>query len=97
MEDDFQVIIDSLGNTALSWIPEVRQIRILPDEEFGTAHMEIELRTDDWKVREAASDKIVELRSMFLDELSLDYCFVDGPGGDCGVPQQDQARQFVFA
>jgi hypothetical protein len=93
MQDDFDVIIDSLGNMALSWVPQVHSVRIYPDAEQGTATVEICLRTDDWRVQEAAVDKMVELRGMFIDDLSMDYRFTDG-AADCSA-EVPGARQYA--
>ena len=94
MQDDFGVIIDSLGNMALSWVPGVESVHIYPDAEQGTATLEVCLRTDEWQVREAAVDKMVELRSMFIDELSIDYRFTRG-AEDCGAQDRPGARQYA--
>ncbi len=93
MQDDFDVIIDSLGNMTLSWVPEAESVRIYPDAELGTATVEVCLRTDDWRVHEAAVDKMVELRGLFIDELSMDYRFTDG-AADCAA-ERPGARQFA--
>lgn len=71
------MIIESLGNMALAWVPEAQQITIYPDADAGSALVEVCLRRDDWQLREAAIDKMVELRSMFIDDLALSYRFSD--------------------
>ncbi len=93
MEDEFSLIIDSLGNLALSWVPDVQAIRIYPDPVQGVACMEVCLRHDTWEQRERAVDKLVELRSMFIDDLSLSYRFTDG-ACEC-VTDAPGARQYA--
>jgi hypothetical protein len=90
------VIIDSLGNTALSWVPGVRSIRIHSDPVQGTALMDVCLYQSTWQAREAAIEKLVELRCTFLEDLALEYRFVDSD--DCGsVAPQDETRVFAPA
>ncbi|MGI8537300.1 MAG: hypothetical protein ACR2K2_12600 [Mycobacteriales bacterium] len=91
MQDDFDVIIDSLGNMTLSWVPQAESVC---NAEQGTATVEICLRTDDWQVCEAAADKMVELRGMFIDDLSMDYRFTHGVA-DCRTSEYPGARQYA--
>lgn len=94
MQDEFDVIIDSLGNMTLSWVPQAESVCIYPDAEQGTAVVEICLSTDDWQVHEAAVDKMVELRGMFIDDLSMDYRFTHGVA-DCRTSERPGARQYA--
>lgn len=73
--ESFKVVIDALGNYALSFIPDVHLVRIYSDEQDRTAHLEICLHDESWDRRTAAIDAMIEIRTMYLDELSISYEF----------------------
>lgn len=78
MKEDFQVIIDSLGNASLSFLSSsgVRLVRIYSDPDDQTAEVEICLAEDTWEKRNRAIHGMVELREMFMEDLSLEYRFI---------------------
>lgn len=76
---DFKVLIQSLAEHVGDYIglDHVQAASIFADEIDGTAHIEIQLRDNSWPEQSRAIDKMLELRTMFLDELAIDYIFVD--------------------
>ena len=75
MEETFKVIVDSLGHSALTYIPDVHLVRVYSDEVNRTAHLEICLHAETPDAIESAIDGVRELRGLFMDDLSLSYSF----------------------
>jgi len=74
-QEPFEVIIDALGSYAVSFIPDVHLVRIYSDDQDRTAHLEICLHDGSWERQSAAIDSMVEIRAMYLNELSISYEF----------------------
>jgi hypothetical protein len=98
LADDWDVVIDSLGNMCLAYLgpADVDRVRIWSQPTEGSAHIEITLRKDSWENRSAAVDAMVGIRELFLDDLSFDYRFVDGDedAQDLSAPA-DRLSQFA--
>lgn len=89
------MIIDSLGNYSVSMLEGVHEVRILVDEDDRTAHMELCLRSDTWGNRERVVDQMVEIREMFIDDVSISYSFGSSEAAD--LVQSEGAQSLVFA
>lgn len=94
--DSLTVLIDSLGNYALSALAaaDVHTIRIWPDEIDHTARIEICLVEDNWESRARAIKAMAEVREIFIDELAIEYAF-GGSGAD--QSSSTRSRSAVFA
>ena len=93
--ETFDVVIRSLGESSIVYIPGVHLVRIFADETDRTAHMEICLHDSSWAGREAAIDSLVDLRGMFIDDLSLSYTF--STETDSELSDAARSRSAVFA
>ncbi|MGO4600380.1 hypothetical protein [Terrabacter sp. 2YAF2] len=73
----FEIAVQSLGAQIVSYIGRDRlaSVSIAADELTATAEIAIVLRDQSWAEEERAIDKMVEIRGMFLDDLSFDYRF----------------------
>lgn len=97
MMDEFGALVHSLGEHAVSYIrrENLKQLEIMADPMAGAAHIEICLSDDNWAAQSAAIDKMIELREMFLDEISIDYVFVDRES--CGQRSHEREPEFSLA
>lgn len=95
MEETFKVIVDSLGHSALTYIPDVHLVRIYSDELNRTAHLEICLHAETRESLEEAIAGVIELRLLFIDDLSLSYSF--GTETDAELSDRARERSLVFA
>jgi hypothetical protein len=77
--DDFQALMHSLGEHAVDYIGKdsLRRLDVFGDEADGAAYIEICLEENSWDERSRAIDKMLEIREMFLDEVSIEYRFID--------------------
>lgn len=77
--DDFEALIHSLGEHSVDYIGKdrLRQLVVFGDALSETARIEICLTENTWSEQTRVIERMLELRAMFLDELSLDYLFVD--------------------
>lgn len=94
--DDHEALVTSLGEHCVDYIGKnnIRQLSASFDSVNGIAHVEICLDNDSWSARETAIDKMIEVRSMFLDEVSVDYAFSDE--GACVETEKTQA-EYTYA
>lgn len=76
--DDFQALISSLGESTVAYIGKdvLDSLSVFGDPVDMTASIEICLRENSWERQSAAIDTMLEIRAMFLDEVSLSYRFV---------------------
>jgi hypothetical protein len=77
--DEFDALISSLGESIVAYVgrDNLRRLDVFGDEDDSTARVEICLEDNSWGQQSHAIDKMIELRAMFLDELSLEYRFVE--------------------
>lgn len=93
----FEALVHSLGECSVTYVGKehLRQLTIWADELHATAHIEICLEDDSWAAREHAIDKMIEIRQMFLDDISIEYAF---SGGDyCYDQAPAEEPEFSFA
>jgi hypothetical protein len=76
--DDFQALISSLGESTVAYVGEsnLQSLLVFGDPADMTAAIELGLRENTWELQEHAIDRLLEVREIFLDELSISYCFV---------------------
>jgi hypothetical protein len=96
---EFDALIESLGQLTIEYLKSLNvggRVRIFHDEHSGSAHLEICLDDQSWATQSAAIDKMIEIRSIFLDEIAIDYVFVDDDS--CGTSAEPtETRSFVMA
>lgn len=92
--EPFRVVVDALGNYALSFIPDVHLVRVYSDEVDRTAHLEICLHDESWERQSAAIDAMIEIRAMYMDELSISYEFDTETDGELAASGRSSARVF---
>lgn len=82
--DQHEALVNSLGEHCVDYIGKgnLSRLTIALDHANGVAHVEICLQDDSWTAREKAIDAMVDVRLMFLDEVSVDYAFADNTS--CG-------------
>lgn len=94
--NEFQAIVHSLGENIVDCIGKdhLQQVTVFGDDRSGTAEVEIGLADFTWPEQERAIDRMVEIRAMFLDELSISYHFVEPDLESADTPT---TAQLVFA
>lgn len=94
--DGHEALVTSLGEHCVDYIGKnnVRQLTATFDGFNGIAHVEICLHNDSWSARESAIDKMIEVREMFIDHVSVDYAFSDE--GACVETEKSQA-EYTYA
>lgn len=94
--DDSEALVHSLGEHCVDYIGKhnLRQLTATFDHMNGVAHVEICLANDSWSARESAIDKMIEVRQMFLDEVSVDYAF-SGEGACIDVESSQVEYAYV--
>lgn len=77
--DDFEALISSLGEHSVDYIGKdnLRQLAVFGDPGNLSARIEICLEENSWAEQTRAIDRMLELRRMFLDEISIDYAFLN--------------------
>jgi hypothetical protein len=98
LADRWDVLIDSLGNQCIAYLgrADVEKVDIRSQAAEGSAHIEITLRKDSWDNRSLAVETMVDIREMFMDDLSFDYRFVDGDEATQEGPSPvDRVAQFA--
>ncbi len=95
--DSDQALVNSLGEYTVTAIgrSHLRTLTATYDHVNGLAHIEICLSDDSWDARAHAIDKMLEVREMFLDEVSIDYAF--SSPGMCAVETEVADAEFAFA
>lgn len=94
--DTFTALIHSLGEHVVDYIGKdhLERLDVFGDEGDSSAHIEIFLSNQTWDEHSRAIDKMIELRAMFLDELSIDYRFVES---DSETNQSAEARHSTYS
>lgn len=85
--NEFEAIINSLGAQVLTYVGKERltSVTIWGDERAGTADIALVLQDASWASQEYAVEKMIEVRSLFIDDVSIDYRFLtDPPDGQAG-------------
>lgn len=78
--DDFRVLVQSVGEQIVDGIGRDRleRVAVVGDDRISTAEVEITLSDNSWDEQQRAIDKMIDVRGMFLGEVSISYCFLDG-------------------
>lgn len=76
--NDFKVLLESLMEQVKSYVGQdhLSYAQVVGDPLTETAEITLQLSDDTWTEQSRAIDKMIELRSMFLGELGIDYHFV---------------------
>ena len=98
MTDDWDVVIESLGTSCLGYLgsADVRGVRIWLQPLEGSAHIEIALGDDSVENRSRAVEAMVDVRELFIDDLSFDYRFVSADD-DFEASENPRERMAEFA
>lgn len=96
--DEFTATIHSLGEHIVDGIgrDELKHVLVSGDELTSSVEITIVLSHPSWSVQQRAVDKMVELRALFLDEISFDYRFAPAPEGQL-TTTSTKAAQLEFA
>jgi hypothetical protein len=101
LSDDFETLIDSLGDMALDLLgsENLVEVRITADEVLRTAEvvacMDHEPGDDEYR---RLLQKLVEVREFYLDDLALSIAVETGsPGAPRDDPGVTGTRQFAYA
>ncbi len=94
--DEFEATITSLGEHAVDYIgrQNLRQLAVFGDHHNSSADIQICLAVNDWASQTAAIDKMIELRAMFISELSIQYHFIEE---DNYTPTAATRSDFTYA
>lgn len=95
--NEFEATVHSLGESTVEYLRPagVLKVRIWADELSASAHVEICLESQEWEPQSRAIDKMIELRGIFLDDLSFDYVFVDEE--TCELHAKAPSTELTFA
>lgn len=98
--DDFDALVHSLGEHSVSYLRrdlKLAQLSVFGDQLTGSAFVEIVLSHPTWEERGTAIDRMIEIREMFLDEISISYAIHDDE--DCDDPGvlKDREADYVAA
>ncbi len=96
--DDFQALISSLGESTVAYLGKgnLDSLSVFGDPVDMTASIEICLRENSWERQSAAIDTMLDIRGMFLDEVSLSYRFVT-PDSSSGEALRARQPDFCMA
>lgn len=79
--NEFEALIHSLGENVFDYLRSARigmtRLTVESDELTETAHVVIQLEQRTWDVESRAIETLLELREMFLDDISFDYEFIE--------------------
>lgn len=94
--EDFQALVTSLGESTVTYLGKDNLLRldVFADEIDMTAHIEIFLRDDSWAEQSRAIDKMIELREMFIEDISIGYRF---SACDTSTSEAAHARRSSFS
>lgn len=94
--DEFEAVIHSLGEHAVDYLgkDQLRQLAVFGDPLTGSARIEIVLAENSWDEQTRAIDKMLELRLMFLEELSFEYDFLSE---DSCTPVMAERSDYSYA
>lgn len=94
---EFEALVNSLGEQLVDYIGKsnLRRLSLQIDEASLSTNAEVCLRSEDFDVVMHAIEKIGEVRSMFMDELSFEYV-LRGPE-DCDLLSAAPRKELVFA
>ncbi|WP_340539424.1 hypothetical protein [Nocardioides sp. GXZ039] len=94
--DDFQALISSLGESVVTYVGKDRlqSLYVFGDPGDMAAAIELGLAENTWEFQQHAIDKLIEIREMFLDEVSISYRFVTP---DSSSAEATAARQPDFS
>lgn len=99
--DDFQALISSFGETTVTYIGKSRlhSLHINGDEAEGSAFVQICLADNSWGSQMAVIDTMISIREMFLDELAIEYRFIDEDSStqEALDAQEKRTTSFVMA
>lgn len=95
--DEFEAMVNSLGETLVSYIGKdhLRRLSINIDPATYSADVEVCLTSDDFEAVMFAIERIGQVRQIFMDELSFDYVLTSPEA--CRVPEDQRQRELVFA
>jgi len=77
--DPFRALLESILEHCKDYIRrdvDLRALRVTGDSVTETGHIEIVLTKDTWEDQARAIDHMIEIRQMFIDDISLSYEFV---------------------
>lgn len=95
----FQALLRSLLENSVDYIRrdvDLHALRVSGDELTQSAHIEICLAKDTWGEQQRAIDHMIEIREMFIEDVSIDYVFIHVDDWSPTDTSIDRA-QFVFA
>ena len=98
--DAFRALVESVLEHCKDYIQrdvKLQALRVTGDSLSETGHVEIVLAEDTWENRARAIDHMVEVRSMFIDEISLSYHFVRPEDWRGGAAAQASSAESVYA
>lgn len=77
--DEFEALVHSVGENSVDYIGKdaLKLLTVTGDPQSMAARVEICLEDNSWAEQTRVIDRMIEIRTMFLDELSIDYVFVD--------------------
>jgi len=96
----FQALLQSLLEHSVDYIRQdvdLHALRVSGDERTESAHVEIVLNKETWDEQQRAIDHMIEVRGMFIEEISLDYVFIRPEDWRSVDAKTSGLQQFVFA
>ena len=95
--NDFSALVHSLGEHIVGRIGKenLASVTVAGDELTETAEVTISLIEETWAAEERAVDVMVELRQLFMDDLSFDYRFVSRDAATRSASTKAPTLQFA--
>ncbi len=74
---EFEILMESLGTATVGHLHRhgLRSLVVYGHPTSGEAHIDVDLEDDSWSTRREALKSLLEVRLLFLDELSIDFSF----------------------
>ena len=96
--NEFEALIHSLGEHLVITLgrDNLRRLDVFGDATDEAAYVEIVLADQSWASMSDAVDKMIEVREMFIDEISLDYRFASEDSETRASAQARRSDYSVF-
>lgn len=99
---EFEALIRSLGENIRDYLDSagvgMTRVTVEVDAFTQTAHVVVELRVRTWEAESKAIDVLLDVRGMFVDDISFDYEFTERASDSRGnSPRSVGSPDVVYA
>jgi hypothetical protein len=77
--DEFDALINAMGEWTVGRLRDLGLVSLLihGDPHVGQARMVVQLEKDTWEIRRKAVEALVEIRTLYMDEIAVEFSFTD--------------------